>query len=105
MSDPAIPFGYKRITGQLQKGDGVWNGTRFAKARKQYPFAGDAGIVAIRRCEVEQAELPEVCSVCGGHEPCSHDFDKENRQLEEIGRIMGTGLTSGATGVPEMEVE
>lgn len=59
MSDaPAIPFGYKQVTGQSRKGDGIWNGTRFAKVKKCYPFAGDSGAVIIRKCEVVQTEIP-----------------------------------------------
>lgn len=53
-----IPFGYKRIFGQLQKGDGIWDGTRFRKVRKEYPFLGERIGVAIRRCEVVQEALP-----------------------------------------------
>lgn len=33
---------------------------------------------------------PLLCSVCGDPEPCSHDFDKENQELEAIARRMGT---------------
>jgi len=40
------------------------------------------------------ADEPEKCIVCGGDEPCSHDFNKESRQLEQIGRAMGTALVS-----------
>jgi hypothetical protein len=59
VSDPIIPFGYKRITGQLQKGDGVWNGTRFAKVKKQYPSTDFRySLFAIRKCVVEQTEIP-----------------------------------------------
>lgn len=29
-------------------------------------------------------EADEICIVCGGKEPCSHDFDKMNEQLEFI---------------------
>lgn len=53
-----IPFGFKLVQGQLQKGDGVWNGTRFAKVKKVYPFAGTLDIIAIRKCEVEQLAMP-----------------------------------------------
>ena len=35
-------------------------------------------------------EEPETCIVCGGKEPCSHDFDKMNSELEAIGKRMGT---------------
>lgn len=78
MSDtPPIPYGYKRIQGQLQKGDGVWNGTRFARVKKvltpvtvmkmRWPVAGDDAI-AIRKCEVEQTIIPET-------QPPQYDFD------------------------------
>lgn len=52
---PPIPFGYKLVQGSAQKGDGVWNGERFAKARKQWPSTEPA--IIIRRCEVRQPEL------------------------------------------------
>ncbi len=59
MSDPQIPFGYKRVHGQLQKGDGVWNGTRFAKVKKEYPCAEGLHLLfAIRKCTVEQVQIP-----------------------------------------------
>lgn len=32
---------------------------------------------------------PERCGVCGGNEPCSHDFDKIGDELAQIGSIMG----------------
>lgn len=41
---------------------------------------------------------PEKCIVCGGDEPCSHDFDKMNADLAEIGSRMGT-----ANPAPEPE--
>lgn len=61
-NEPAIkiPFGAKRVIGQSQKGDRIWNGTRWALVRKGYPFAGDSGAVIIRRCVVEQTEVMEV---------------------------------------------
>jgi hypothetical protein len=43
---------------------------RFAEMQK----AGDARDVRI--AELEEAEPAEKCIVCGGDEPCSHDFDK-----------------------------
>ncbi len=58
--DPVkIPFGYKRVDpyAPTQKGDGRWNGQRFEKVKKEYPRV-DEGQVVIRRCTVEQAELP-----------------------------------------------
>lgn len=58
MSNPQIPYGYKAVTGQLQKGDAIWDGTRFLKVKKEYPFAGTREMVAIRKCVVEQTEIP-----------------------------------------------
>lgn len=58
--DPKIPFGYKLVTGQLQKGDGVWNGTRFRKVKREYPFVGERTLIAIRKCVVEQTEILEA---------------------------------------------
>lgn len=70
--DPTIPFGYRQVTGQLQKGDGVWNGERFVRVKRVptevivrktkmlYPCAMPDGAVAIRKCEVEQPSLPGV---------------------------------------------
>ncbi len=55
-----IPFGYRRVTGQLQKGDGIWNGKRFTKVKKTYPNTEYVEIFAIRKCVVEQQEMPEV---------------------------------------------
>lgn len=57
-SDPKIPYGYRTVTGQLQKGDGLWDGERFVKVRKGYPYIGTVEGVAIRRCEVVQTKLP-----------------------------------------------
>lgn len=59
MSDPIIPFGYKRVYGQLQKGDGVWDGAEFRKVKKGYPNAdGAPELFAIRKCVVEQTRFP-----------------------------------------------
>ena len=58
--EPKIPFGFVRIFGQAQKGDGIWNGHRFAKVKKGYPFAGDAGHVIIRRATITQPEITGV---------------------------------------------
>lgn len=54
---PKIPFGYKRVTGRSQMGDGVWNGKRFAKVKKDWPLIGECEVV-IRKCEVVQTEMP-----------------------------------------------
>lgn len=59
-SSPDIPFGAKRVFGQSQQGDRYWNGERWRKVTKNYPFAGDSGLVIIRKCEVTQTEMPEV---------------------------------------------
>lgn len=50
-----IPYGYKLIQGQAQKGDGVWNGERFVRVKKVYPSTEPA--VIIRRQEVVQTEM------------------------------------------------
>jgi hypothetical protein len=34
----------------------------------------------------------EKCIVCGGDEPCSHDFDKLGKTLDKLGASMGTGF-------------
>ena len=58
MSDePKITHGYKQVAGHLQKGDGLWDGRRFRKVCKEFPFLGERVGVAIRRCEVVQPEL------------------------------------------------
>lgn len=56
-TEPTIPFGYRQVSGQIQKGDGVWNGTRFAKVKKEYPRTDDDRVF-IRRCETVQPPLP-----------------------------------------------
>lgn len=60
MSEPAIPYGYKRITGQSQRGDGIWNGEKFVKVKKEYPHSeGRPGFnFIIRKCEGVQPPLP-----------------------------------------------
>ncbi len=67
--DPKIPFGFRRVFGQLQKGDGVWDGATFKRTKREpttviikrtkmlYPCT-DSGMVAIRRCDAEQTETP-----------------------------------------------
>jgi hypothetical protein len=68
IGQPKIPYGYKQIYGQLQKGDAVWNGEKFVRVKKCYPFVGDnwglptRNAVAIRRCQVVQEALPGVAS-------------------------------------------
>lgn len=59
-NEPQIPFGYKRVCGQAMRGDGIWNGEKFVKVRKEYPHSeGRPGFnFIIRRCVVEQTELP-----------------------------------------------
>jgi hypothetical protein len=58
--EPEILIGYKRVEGQSQKGDNIWDGERFRKVRKGYPFAGDSGAFIIRKCEVVQTEIAET---------------------------------------------
>lgn len=61
MSDtPTVPFGYRLVAGQLQKGDGLWDGKRFRKVRKDYPYIGTREGIAIRLCEVVQPVIPET---------------------------------------------
>lgn len=62
MSDPIIPFGYARVTGQSQRGDGIWNGTKFVKVRKEYPHSeGRPGFnFIIRKQVVVQTEILEA---------------------------------------------
>jgi len=60
-----IPFGYRLVVGQSIKGDGIWNGRRFEKVKKGYPFAGDSGAIIIRKCEVVQPELVSEVDVSG----------------------------------------
>ncbi len=62
---PEIPYGYKRVTGQSQRGDGIWDSARekFVKVRKEWPWAD--GLVprfVIRKCVVEQTVIPEVAA-------------------------------------------
>ncbi len=56
---PKIPFGYAQVFGQSQKGDGRWNGRRFAKVKKEYPKIESEDVV-IRRLKVEQPDLIHV---------------------------------------------
>lgn len=64
-AEPKIPFGYKQVQGQSQKGDGIWDAVagKFRKVKKQYPFCGGSFPVIIRKCEAVQQELP-VASGC-----------------------------------------
>lgn len=57
MTDPKIPHGYKRVTGQAMKGDGTWNGEKFVKVRKCWPSTEPTATVLIRKCEVVQPEI------------------------------------------------
>lgn len=61
-TNPQIPFGYKAVQGQLQKGDGVWDEAagKFKKVRKEYPFVGTRQLFAIRKCVVIQKEFGEM---------------------------------------------
>lgn len=55
-----IPCGYKRIEGQTRKGDAVWHGDeqKFRRVTKEYPNTYPEARIFIRRCTVEQTELP-----------------------------------------------
>lgn len=94
MDAPNIPYGYRAVTGQLQKGDGLWDGERFRKVKKGYPFLGTVEGVAIRRCEVTQEALPleqpcqnpgcpniitetgdEKCAACGHYIKTEETFE------------------------------
>lgn len=57
---PPIPFGYRAVQGQAQKGDGVWDGAagKFRKARKCWPSTEPTAVFIIRRCDVAQEPLP-----------------------------------------------
>lgn len=56
--NPHIPFGYKRVTGQLEKGDALWDGEHFRKVKKGFPYIGLVQGFAIRKCQVVQTEIP-----------------------------------------------
>ena len=61
--EPKIPFGFVRIFGQAQKGDGVWDyaARKFRKARKEYPWgAAMKERIIIRRATVTQPEITGV---------------------------------------------
>lgn len=53
---PAIPFGYRQVTGPSRKGEGIWNGKRFVKVKPVWPDIRVDDVV-IRKCEVVQAEI------------------------------------------------
>lgn len=56
---PEIPFGYKLVEGRAEKGDGIWNGVKFERVKKEYPVASPERPI-IRRCTITQPELPNV---------------------------------------------
>lgn len=58
-----------------------------AKLMKRFPQGAYSDADAQNRADKEEAE---ACLVCGGPEPCSRDFDAMGRDLEAIGRTMGT---------------
>lgn len=112
MTNPTIPFGYKRVTGQLQKGDGIWNGTRFAKAKKAYPNTEYVEIFAIRKCVVEQPVLPgtEEASAAVTPQDVANLFAADaKRMCEQANAAMDAGVSDLLEGmaepVPEMEIE
>lgn len=54
-----VPFGYKRITGISQRGDGIWSGDQFIRVkrvRQKWPVITDTDFV-IRRAVIEQPLL------------------------------------------------
>lgn len=61
MSDPTIPFGYKRLAPDeiWERGDGVWNGCEFVRCngRNKERATVSFGNIVIRRCEAQQPEL------------------------------------------------
>ncbi len=66
MSDaPTIPFGFKRIYGVTQRGDGEYDRAtgKFVKVRKEWPTTRLDERVFIRKCEVVQTEIAGVASV------------------------------------------
>lgn len=120
--EPTIPFGYKRTLGQLQKGDGIWNGEKFARVRKVppeviirrtkmlYPCALPDGPVAIRRQEVVQPELTmeaanELAKVAAPLAQRALDAmdDAESKLISDMSRSAGATLPTDAAkrkGVP-----
>lgn len=68
--NPAIPYGYKVVTGQLQKGDGIWDhvNRKWRKAKKVFPYVGEYCVIAIRKCEVTQPALIGVDVASGPDE-------------------------------------
>lgn len=66
MSDLTIPYGYRRVFGQSQKGDGIWNyaTNKFVKVKKEYPWGAPLKErFIIRKCEVVQTEIPATQQV------------------------------------------
>ncbi len=64
-AEPTIPFGWKRITGMAQRGDGIWNGQKFVRVKKEYPHSeGRPGFYfIIRKCAAIQTEISGAESV------------------------------------------
>lgn len=64
-ADPQIPFGYKRVFGQAQRGDGIYDHERgeFVKAKKAWPTTDQQCVILIRRCNPVQTEIPGAESV------------------------------------------
>jgi hypothetical protein len=79
-AEPAIPFGWKRITGQSQRGDGIWNGTKFVKVKKEYPHSeGRPGFYfIIRKCQVVQPALPGTEQAAAEQTITVHDGNGNN---------------------------
>lgn len=60
IGQPTIPFGYKLVTGQAQRGDGIWDYSagKFVKVKKEYPWGAPLKErIIIRKCEVVQTEI------------------------------------------------
>lgn len=66
MTDPQIPFGYRRVFGQAQRGDGMWDYSagKFVKVKKEYPWGAPLKErIIIRKCEAVQTEIAGAESV------------------------------------------
>lgn len=59
MSEPVIPFGCKRIFGQAQRSDRIWDNAlqKFVRVKKEYPWGQfPPPNLIIRRCDETQTE-------------------------------------------------
>ena len=107
-TDPAIPYGYRRITGLSQRGDGIWDGTRFRKVKKEYPHSeGRPGFnFIIRKCEVVQTELPRTEGPAVTPQDVANLFSADAKRLcEQAQAAMDKGVDKMLTAmVAEMPV-